>query len=520
MKKPYTLLIYLLAILLAACSQHCEIVETFDDSRVMLQGFYWESYRLGHLAEFAEIYPGNPNIDKFWYEIVTEKAPEIKEGRFDLIWLPPPSKAGGTGYSPTELFNPNNMYGDSVIHRDMLETLWNNGIEPIADIVINHRNGSGSWAGFQNPIWNTKSICRSDEAFSNPNSEVYNTPDSLRGAEEEIVLYDNSRERAFAYESFRDIDHTNNYVREDILKYLIFLKSMGYRGWRYDMVHGYHAKHIAEYNRFTCPTFSVGEYDWDKQEAQRGWIWNTALDTAQKGDERLKTASTIFDFSTYFTLVNSLGIGCNNNADYMALYGYNNGIGIMGDNTDGLSWKNKAVTFLENHDTGWRTNEDGTNQDHHNFDSFSNNWQVEQGYAYILTHPGIPCVFWKHYFDWGQELQDKIKALINARKVAGVHSGSVIHTQHIARDAGVYAAMIVGKNGNLYVRIGGEDNQWEPSKSGYENYREYVYGNNWKVWITLNDSTANTSYQFAPVNEPLTKIPSVIKIGKIKIPGE
>jgi len=80
---------------------------------------------------------------------------------------------------------------------------------------------------------------------------------------------------------------------------------------------------------------------------------------------------------------------------------------MVGDTTDGLAWKNRAVTFLENHDTGYRTNEDGSPQEHHEFDTFLNDWQVEQGYAYILTHPGVPCVYWKHYFDWGTELREK-----------------------------------------------------------------------------------------------------------------
>jgi alpha-amylase len=65
------------------------------------------------------------------------------------------------------------------------------------------------------------------------------------------------------------------------------------------------------------------------------------------------------------------------------------------------------------------TNEDGTPQQGHQFDSFANNWHVEQAYAQILTHPGVSCVYWKHYYDWGSDLQNKIKALINARKVAG-----------------------------------------------------------------------------------------------------
>src|SRR5438128_10438842 len=60
----------------------------FDDDRVMLQGFYWESYRHGHPQKFQGY------GDKRWYQIVRENAATIRDGRFDLIWLPPPSFAG------------------------------------------------------------------------------------------------------------------------------------------------------------------------------------------------------------------------------------------------------------------------------------------------------------------------------------------------------------------------------------------------------------------------------------------
>jgi hypothetical protein len=36
---------------------------------------------------------------------------------------------------------------------------------------------------------------------------------------------------------------------------------------------------------------------------------------------------------------------------------------------------------------------------------------VGAGYAYIMTHPGIPCVFWDHYVTWGAELHNTIKTL-------------------------------------------------------------------------------------------------------------
>jgi len=166
----------------------------------------------------------------------------------------------------------------------------------------------------------------------------------------------------------------------------------------------------------------------------------------------------------------------------------------FGDNTDGLAWKNRAVTFIENHDTAYRTNEDGSRKDNLS-DSYANDWEVEQAYAQILTHPGVPTVFWKHYFDWGQELRSKIQAMINARKVAGVHAGSELNLQDNARQAGVYAARVAVRNGDLFVRIGGSDANWQPSNSNYVNYREYAAGSGWKVWVGL---PGNPPVQFAP----------------------
>ncbi len=469
----------------------------FNDDRVMLQGFYWESYRHGYPDKF----PGF-GIKK-WYVIVGEQAGKIREARFDLIWLPPPSYAGefSAGYNPKEFFNLNNSYGSLAQHQGMVRLLLENGVEPIADIVINHRDGSRKWADFKNPDWGTWAITRDDEAFINPASEVYNTPVEQRGAPEEHPQYASQRTTTYPYGSFRDIDHTNPRVRRDLLKYLLQLKSLGYRGWRYDMVHGYHAGWVARYNRASQPTFAVGEYDWDKQGEQRGWVWYTAT---TPGD--LRTASDVFDFTTFFTLKDNKG-------NYRAWYGFGHGLGLVGDTTDNLPWKNRAVTFLENHDTGYRTHEDGTPEQGHAADSFANNWEVEQGYAYILTHPGLPCVFWKHYFDWGGDLQNKIKALINARKVAGVDAGSMLHLQNNARDKGIYAAMVQGSRGQLYVRIGGDDSLWQPSFSNYRDYREYAQGAGWKVWVAI---PGNPEVQQAPLKEalplPTYRLPEEIEI--------
>lgn len=100
----------------------------------------------------------------------------------------------------------------------------------------------------------------------------------------------------------------------------------------------------------------------------------------------------------------------------------------------------------------------------------------------------MPTVYWKHYFDWGDDLRNKIKALINARKVAGVHAGSALHLQNNARRQDVYAAMVEGRHGSLFVRIGGSDSDWHPTFSNYRDFREYARGADWKVWVKLPDN--------------------------------
>src|SRR4029077_2563366 len=153
-------------------------------------------------------------------------------------------------------------YGDFALHRTMLEALLKKGVEPVADIVINHRAGDTGWVDFKNPEWGLDTITRLDEAFTNPDSPAFMTPENKRGADEERpVEYTRHGGTTYGYGSFRDIDHTNAQVRQNIIKFLLQLKSAGYRGWRYDMVHGYHARRLALYNRRTEPTFSVGEYD-------------------------------------------------------------------------------------------------------------------------------------------------------------------------------------------------------------------------------------------------------------------
>jgi alpha-amylase len=104
-----------------------------------------------------------------------------------------------------------------------------------------------------------------------------------------------------------------------------------------------------------------------------------------------------------------------------------------------------AVTFVDNHDTG-PSESCGNGQNHWAVPCGS----VMQGYAYVLSHPGIPTVYYPHIYNWG--LKTPIAALMAARRAAGVTSTSPVAIQQAAQ--GLYAAVVTGNTRQLAARAG------------------------------------------------------------------
>lgn len=100
-----------------------------------------------------------------------------------------------------------------------------------------------------------------------------------------------------------------------------------------------------------------------------------------------------------------------------------------------------------------------------------------QGYAYILTHPGTPCLFWEHLFDCGPELADEIAALVDARKAAGVHAESKMEI--LAADADMYVARVIGEKANLIVKLGPRYDMGSLYKKGWKKINA---GHDYGVW--------------------------------------
>ncbi|RYX81247.1 hypothetical protein EON83_25005 [bacterium] len=429
----------------------------YNDSRVMIQGFGWESHQNGRQSSANGI-EYRVHWTHNWYDFVGSKAAELADAKFDLIWLPPPSQGAGAGYQAEQYFNFNNNYGSADQQRALLRALSKHGVEPIADIVINHRNGSGGWANFENPDWPSWFICSDDSFWSQKLEDLHNPRDKeiWKAGKKGAPDFDGSDSPSGT--GGRELDHSNPDLRAEIKKYLEMLKELGYRGWRYDMSKGYDPRYTAEYNFASKPSFAVGEY-WDGDAALVAkWV----KETEWKGQpDPAAGACCAFDFPTQEKLKTLI-----NNSQYNQLPSISahsgSGYGLIAVNP------NKAVTFLENHDTGVPQKE---------HDSFNNDEKLMQAYAYILTHPGIPCVYWKHYFDW--ERGPEIKALIHARKYAGIHSGSFLKTE-VQGDC--YVATLgdeTTESSTLIVKIGASDDY----KPDGRVWNLETSGDGYAVWV-------------------------------------
>ncbi len=376
-------------------------VDTNGSKLVMLQGFHWyaDSYWL--------------NLPKGWWGRLAEKAPEVGAAGFDLVWFPPVSRGS---YYATEWYNLDSQWGKTADLFKAVKNMRSAGVKVIADVVVNHRNGTKDWADFTNPDWPTTVIVRNDE-WQGPKGKYDDEGQGEHGA--------------------RDLDHRDKAVQDETKIFLRWLRNtVGFDGWRYDMVKGFPAYYVQLYNEASSPAFSVGEYYDTNRQDLANWV------SATDNTSGKLNASTAFDFTTRYNLVSAV-----ENERYELLNDNGRPSGLIG------WWPAKSVTYVESHDTSPR--------DPNFLQNASPEYRTQRlmGYAYILTHPGIPCVFWPHFFDWGAEYRGKLQALINIRKAAGVNSTSRMGV--LAATNELYAAVVDGDRQRVILKLG-KNWGWNP----------------------------------------------------------
>jgi alpha-amylase len=418
---------------------------------VMLQGFYWDGF-----------------ADTQW--ISFEQQADNLSKVFDLVWLPQSGNCGGQsmGYDDFYWFPGEGRYtssfGTEEELRSMIATFKAKGIGTIADVVINHRKNVSSWVDFPKETYKgmeyelkSTDIC-SDDDGGNTKSWATQNGYTLGNAEQPSEVYNGSCE---GWSGMRDLDHTSQNVQTTVKAYLhMLLEDLGYAGFRYDMVKGYPGKYTAIYNKDANPTFSVGEF-WD------GYAPNCIkwLD-ATKDNGAIQSA--VFDFPFRYTVRNALRGSDNDNNNKNWKQAANMRLLSASSVMSNANYRRYAVTFVENHDTEYR---DANNQqDPIRKDTLAAN-------AYLLAMPGTPCVFYKHWLAYKQEIAD----MVAVRKAVGITNMS--SPLNIASTENYYAVQVEGSNDKKLLCVVGKDaaiykpnsDAWKKVISGYH-YVYYVQG--------------------------------------------
>ena len=426
---------------------------------VMLQAFYWDSY---DATKSTTKYGRTKWIDHI---NGTNGSNAVEMGQwFDMIWLPQLSKStGGMGYLPTDYGNLDGDLGTKRKLEELVGIFHQNGARVIADIVINHACAKQGWCNFGTYNFGEYGsftpdgsyICSTDEMkTSAPETTCRNFPAGNA---------DDGYGDEANYPDGRDWDHTNSNVQAMFKAYLKWLHNViKIDGVRYDYCKGYHNSHINDYNRAAETYFSVMEY------------WDGNVNTLQSRLADAGWNTTTFDFATKYTAFND-GIAAEN---YYKL---------KGAGLPGAGKSRYAVTFVDSHDSFQRDNNELCGEG--NSMSLCRD-KVLQCNAYMLSMPGVPCVFWPHWVTFKEE----IKKMINARYKTGVHSESSVNDE---AGNGYYKATIYGKNGEIRLLLG--------PNSGYnstpQGYTLAVKGTNYGVYYKTTSARGDKDKERQPIVE-------------------
>lgn len=315
-----------------------------EPAGVMLQAWYWDS----------------PPGGEQWWNKLSRMMPEFRRWGFTGLWVPPPCKGAGGGFSSG--YDIYDFYDlGSKDQRGTIPTKWGskenflkmvsiahaNGLDVYADIVVNHRSGGDNGGySYQNLV--------GSEATGRFTMAPW---DFHQGGQGDWDM---------ALAGLPDIAQGVPYVRDGLFRWIRwFDKQTDVDGYRIDAV-----KHMP-------PGFIEGLlYQVQEGMGQRsfavGEYYDANPNTLQWWVNAVNRRSSVFDFTLFFNLKE------------MA---HGNGYYDMRGLRNRFQDTRNSVTFVNNHDTFERAN--GLQI-----------WiRANLAYAYIMAAEGYPKVYWKDLFD-------------------------------------------------------------------------------------------------------------------------
>ena len=385
---------------------------------VLMQAFYWDVPAGGT-----------------WWNTVKGKIASWDVAGISAIWLPPVSKAQNgpfsMGYDPFDYYDfgqynqmgsTETRFGSKTELTGLITQAHNYNIDVYADMVLNHNSGGASEA---NPFTGGNTWTKFQPLSGKFNRSYYDFhPNDVKANDEG------------AFGGFPDLSHSKTYVQDWLWKRSdavgkYYKNTLKFDGWRFDYVKGFGGWVVKDFVD-NVGGFAVGEY-WD---GNAGLLQNWVNSTGGR--------ASAFDFAAYYRMDEA--------------FDGNDLTKLNGD----MLWKrnaSKAVTFVANHDTDII-------------------WNKMLAYAYIMTHEGYPCIFYRDYEEWLDK--NKLNNLIWIRRNYGTGSTSVLHVdndEYVARRNGY------GGNPGLVVYIN-NSNSWQERwvETNWSNTRikDYTGGSSWE----------------------------------------
>lgn len=377
-------------------------VRNGNHAEILLQGFHWNSSRADP--------PG-------WYSLLAGKAAQIGADGFSAIWMPVPwrdtsswsdpdkgTSGGGEGYY-WRSFDKNSAYGSEQQLNEAVAALIKASVKPVYDVVPNHMDRP---------------------RLGPPLSDILGKPQAWRDG---CAQCDDG-------DPFMDGKADLNTADPQVFKLfndeLINLRDhYGAAGLRFDFVRGYSAITVDNWMKaFGGQQFCVGESwkspaEYPPDDPMRQQSWPGALKAWSD-----RSHCTVFDFALKERMQN----------------------GSVADWAGGLNaypdpaWRAAAVTFVDNHDTGYSPGRYGGQ--HH--------WALpeplrDMAYAWILSSPGTPSVYWPDMYDWPRGAL--IRELIKVRRTAGIQADSPVG--FVAGHSGLVAE-VAGQTQVLLMALGSD----------------------------------------------------------------